>query len=99
MQMDRIRACSMDIHKDNITVCILTLKGKKIQIFSRVIVGDNSASALNNLNFPQKRKNPQRLERQGFQKLVQCHILIAFPLVNLCAIHIPLNFFQFIEVC
>ncbi len=28
------RACGMDIHKDNITACILTSKGKEIQTFS-----------------------------------------------------------------
>lgn len=27
------RACGMDIHKDNITACILTSKGKEIQTF------------------------------------------------------------------
>ncbi|SEC41305.1 Transposase [Paenibacillus sp. GP183] len=28
------RACGMDIHKDNITACILTSEGKEIQTFS-----------------------------------------------------------------
>ncbi len=28
------RACGMDIHKDNITACIFTSKGKEIQTFS-----------------------------------------------------------------
>jgi transposase len=27
------RACGMDIHKDNITACILTSEGKEIQTF------------------------------------------------------------------
>jgi len=28
------RACDMDVHKDNITVCIMTPEGKEIQTFS-----------------------------------------------------------------
>jgi transposase len=28
------RACGLDVHKDNITACILTPKGKEIQTFS-----------------------------------------------------------------
>ena len=28
------RACGMDVHKDNITACILTPEGKEIQTFS-----------------------------------------------------------------
>ena len=28
------RACGMDIHKDNITACIMTPEGKEIQTFS-----------------------------------------------------------------
>jgi transposase len=28
------RACGMDVHKDNITACIMTPKGKEIQTFS-----------------------------------------------------------------
>jgi transposase len=28
------RACGMDVHKDNITACIMTPEGKEIQTFS-----------------------------------------------------------------
>jgi hypothetical protein len=28
------RACGMDVHKDSITACIMTPKGKEIQTFS-----------------------------------------------------------------
>ncbi|MCK1999626.1 IS110 family transposase, partial [Psychrobacillus psychrodurans] len=28
------RACGMDVHKDSITACIITPKGKEIQTFS-----------------------------------------------------------------
>lgn len=28
------RACGMDVHKDNITACVMTPEGKEIQTFS-----------------------------------------------------------------
>jgi hypothetical protein len=28
------RACGMDVHKDNITACIITPEGKEVQTFS-----------------------------------------------------------------
>ncbi|MFZ7942592.1 hypothetical protein [Neobacillus sp. 19] len=28
------RACGLDVHKDNITACIMTSKGKEVQTFS-----------------------------------------------------------------
>lgn len=32
------RACGKDIHKDNITACVMTPEGKEIQTFSTKIV-------------------------------------------------------------
>ncbi len=37
--------------------------------------------------------------RQAFKLLIQRQVLVAFPLVHLCAVHVPFDFLQLDEVC
>jgi transposase len=45
------RACGVDVHKDNITACIMTLEGKEIQTFStKTVFYYSSWTGLNNMD-------------------------------------------------